>query len=623
MTPDREHPGCRSFGLEQPLDIGENVPHALVIEPDAIVREPLVSALLAWGFTSIGARTCGQAWEEISRQVPDLIVIEPSLEDEDGFRLVQRLLVEHSNESIAVVVLTSCAERKRVLEAARIGIRHYLLKSNFEIERFRHRIDLAMRRAGMCTITNQPIDEEKARRQAEGGPAADAPNLAPEPQHLPDVQSFNDVKAVMPKQETIEKIEEFGQCRAFSPTFTFAMKLLNDSHASIDSIAAAIKRDQALAMRVLKAANSAGYARGRSVHTVEQAAVRIGLAELRHVVLGVAVMDEFGGGEFDGFIDVMDFWEHSLATALICQQIAKETRSMDPEEAFLVGLLHDVGRVVMIEQFGANYVQSLRIARELAQPLNTVEKRLFNLDHADVAGLLFKLWNFPATLAGPVSTHHLSLANLKHIHPGLVAQTATLIAADRIANTLLLGSSGDEWIADIQEMVAEIGLNRHALERIIKCTPETVDELKWGLAAASGITCSRRVLSDAQALLERPVRVVPIAATDTPDPVAILFDRLVTDAGQLPNLIVARLSSEDDADALAPLIEQADRDAGSTLPMLVHHAPKIKPPAAFLAGRPTRVITLPRPMQQIVAHASSLLTEADANPAEDRPADAA
>lgn len=599
------------------------MPHALVIEPDAIIREPLVSALSAWGFTSIGVRTCGQAWEEISRQLPDLIVIEPSLVEEDGFRLVQRLLVEHGDESIAVVVLTSCAERKRVLEAARIGIRHYLLKSNFEIDRFRHRVNLALRRSGKCTITNQPIDEEKPKRQPEAPPAAPA-TLAPQPRRIhPEVQTINDVKAIMPKQETMEKIEEFGQCRAFSPTFTFAMKLLNDSHASIDSIAAALKRDQALAMRVLKAANSAGYARGRSVHTVEQAAVRIGLAELRHVVLGVAVMDEFGGGEFEGFIDVMDFWEHSLATAMICQQIAKETRSMDPEEAFLVGLLHDVGRVVMIEQFGPEYVQSLAIARELGQPLNLVEKRLFNLDHADIAGVLFKLWNFPATLAGPVSTHHLSLANLKHIHPGLVAQTATLIAADRIANTLLLGSSGDEWIADIQEMVAEIGLNRHALDRIIKHTPETVDELKWGLAAASGITCSRRVLSDAQALLEFPVRVVPIAASDTPDPVAILFDRLVTEAGQAPNLIVARLSKEEDASALVPLIEQADQDAGTTLPMIVHHAPKVKPPASLLTGRPTRVLTLPVPMQQIVGHASSLLIESGFSPAQSQREDAA
>lgn len=610
------------------------MPHALVIEPDAIIREPLVSALESWGFTTVGVVSSGQAWEAIGRQMPDLVVIEPDLGVESGFRLVGRMISESTRHSPAVVVLTHCSARDKILEAARIGVRHYLLKSNFNLEQFRHRVDLAIRRVGLSPLevyikAKQAVGSDPAQdtsgatasNAAAGGPDATTPSGAGI--SATGVTKISEIESILPKDRATELIQNYGQCRALSPMFNYAMKLLNDSQASIESIAAALKRDQAIATRVLRAANSGGYNRGRAVHTVEQAAVRIGISELRNIVMGIAVMEEFGGSEFEGFIDVMEFWEHGLATAMICQEIARETRSMDTEEAFLVGLLHDVGRVVMIEQFGPGMVNGFVMARELDQPLHIIEKRLYNLDHADIAGLMFKEWHFPNTLIVPVATHHLSLANLKHIHPGAIKQTATLITADRLANILMLGSSGNEWLNTLDDAVEEIDLSPQAMDRIIQRIPDRIDELKCGLSAASGMVCEKRTLEGCMASFDGPVHPEPISVTSAPDSIAIMLGRLSGPDTAAPNLAVVHLTDTGQVPALVEKLAQADARAGRTLPVLVHHAHKVDPPPDLLEGRRARSIELPRPYDGVLAAVAELLAEPEHLSASAAPADAA
>lgn len=574
--------------------------HTLIIDNAPMIREPLMLALKSWGYSVAGASNCNEAWEEIERAAPDLIVIEPDLGDQDGFRLLKRLTDEGHLPDVAIIILTQNSDRSRVITAGQLGIRHYLLKTGFDLEQFKLRAELGLRRAGR---------DAPSQATASGSPDEAAPRALP--------KTMDEIEPAITKERAIESIRSFGQCRALSPTFKYAMKLLNDSRASIEQIAASLKRDHALAVRVLKAANGAAYNRGRPVHTVEQAAVRIGMSELRNIVMSVAVMDQFGGEEFEGLIDITSFWEHAIATAMFCQELARETRSMDPEKAFLVGLLHDVGRVVMIEQFGKRYADCLDTARSIGRPLHLVEKRCFHLDHTDVAASVFGAWHFPETLAAPVASHHLSFANLKHLNPGLIPITGTLILADRLADASIFGSSGELWLTPFDEAARAIGLSENAFERVMNRVPQIVTELKLGLAAASNLAPAPSYADLARERLGHELHARMINNSKRPHPAAIFLGKIQDASDPEPNLLCIPWDATSQAPELLAEMESADEEAGRRLPALVVHESGDAPPDTLTADRDARTVKLPERAEKILELISDLLAaELDEDSAE-------
>jgi len=605
----------RESGFDRCADGEPNVLHALIIDGNGIVRDPLVTIVSGWGFEAVGAATCAEVWEYVRTGSPDLIVIDPDLNGEDGLRLLGRLLAEYPDKNIAVIVLTNRSERAAVIEAARLGVRHYLLKQDFHLDQFKHRVDLAIRRAGLAPITEDPATDG-ARDRGAGQPGA---AQTPKPTQA---SSLSQIEPVIRKEKAVEMIRGYGECRALSPTFNYAMKLLNDSRASVESIAAAIKQDQAIAVRVLRAANSAGYHRGHPVHTVEQAAVRIGLTELRQIVMGIAVVEEFGGEELKGFMDVLEFWTHSMAVAVICQMAARETRHLPSETAFLVGLIHDVGQVIMIEQFGPGYADGITAGRRLGQPLHLVEKRLYHIDHAEAAGVILKAWHFPEELYEPVCSHHLSLGNLKHLAPGSVEGVATLIFADRLAVAMLLGSDGGDTLHDIAEMADVIGLNRGSVTRMLQTVPRDVQEFKMALSAASGMACETRTTEKYQGMIDEPLSPVVINPAGTPDPVVIMLGQLAS-GGAAPNLAVVRYEGPDTVPDLLARIEAAEKEAERPLPLLVSNVTSKPPIEALTEGRVARVVGLPVRCEAVAEVVSVLLSEGAEHAEHEAPSEAA
>src|SRR5262249_7291747 len=162
-----------------------------------------------------------------------------------------------------------------------------------------------------------------------------------------------------------------------SPTVSRLMQIVNSHDCSVERIASAAKQDQAVAIKILKLANSPVYFRGDPVDSVHQAVLRIGTNQIRQVVMNLTVRERFGSLGGASRLRATQFWEHSIACGLIAAEITRCRGGSAPEidSAFTMGLLHDIGKMFYAEVLDDQYNHVLTMAEEMRLPLEQTESR--------------------------------------------------------------------------------------------------------------------------------------------------------------------------------------------------------------------------------------------------------
>jgi len=221
-------------------------------------------------------------------------------------------------------------------------------------------------------------------------------------------------------RSVVEKIVmTTGDLPAMPHVANLAMQRLSDPEVSAGELHEIISRDQALAARLLRIANSSCYSRRREIKTINEAVVIIGFNTIKSIVISCAMHDFFKSfGLAEKYI-----WEHSLGNALICRTIAKKIKYPKMEEAFLAGLLHDVGKVVLYIKLPQ---KMLLIFQEVYQnpqlSFGALEKKLLGFTHAQVGGLVARKWNFAVDIVEAIGYHHHpDHAKLNTVLPHIVA----------------------------------------------------------------------------------------------------------------------------------------------------------------------------------------------------------
>ncbi|SHK66784.1 HDOD domain-containing protein [Rhodothermus profundi] len=200
-----------------------------------------------------------------------------------------------------------------------------------------------------------------------------------------------------------------------------------------------IESDPALTARILRAANSAFYGVSRRVQTVRQAIVLLGHEVIINLALGVSVLNLKRNllKQWPG--DPAAFWRHSLSVALLARELARQLKLADSEGAFVAGLLHDIGKLVLLSHHGVVYAQALLAARQSPDPLFLLERELFDVDHAAAGYALCQHWNLPEALAQAVAEHHAE-------EPPASGTIAELVYdANELIKRLGLGDSGNAF----------------------------------------------------------------------------------------------------------------------------------------------------------------------------------
>lgn len=206
---------------------------------------------------------------------------------------------------------------------------------------------------------------------------------------------------------------------------------INDPTSSMSDFADIISADPALAARTLRIANSALFNFPAQVDTISYAISIIGTKQLRDLVFASCIIDVFKGTFIDG-INMESFWRHSIASGIVARVIATYRREQNVERFYLLGLLHDVGKLVLHMREQEQAKQAIYKCVEEKIPLYLAEEELFGYNHAEVGGHLLRAWHMPEPVCEPVLYHH---------HPwkseSFPDETAIIHFADIMSHALL------------------------------------------------------------------------------------------------------------------------------------------------------------------------------------------
>jgi HD-like signal output (HDOD) protein len=180
------------------------------------------------------------------------------------------------------------------------------------------------------------------------------------------------------------------------------MQLIESESATAEELAKVVASDPAVAARVLKISNSSFYGCQRQIQTLSHAIVVLGSATLKSLVVAASVKQVY---QPYGLTEKM-LWEHSFGAGLASRMIARETRMASEEEAFLGGLFHDIGKIIMNTMNKQQFQDVMQRCYNDGLTFEEAERQLYPYTHAEVGGLVIKKWNFPDMLMHAVLNHH-------------------------------------------------------------------------------------------------------------------------------------------------------------------------------------------------------------------------
>ncbi|WP_296447502.1 HDOD domain-containing protein [Rhodoferax sp. UBA5149] len=193
------------------------------------------------------------------------------------------------------------------------------------------------------------------------------------------------------------------------------IELCQADEAGMAELAKLIANDAGMATKVLSVANSAAYYRGSRKVSLVQALSVLGADMLKTLVISESVFQTFNGFPHSGSTDLRSFWKHSLTTAVMAREISKKIGFPHAEEAYLAGLLHDVGRLALLAAAPNEY--SFNFLAQDNESLCAVELSTFQISHAEAGAWLIERWNLDSFMADSILYHHESSARLETAHP--------------------------------------------------------------------------------------------------------------------------------------------------------------------------------------------------------------
>jgi len=255
--------------------------------------------------------------------------------------------------------------------------------------------------------------------------------------------------------------------RPMPTSVTRILNALDDPNNTAGTISDLIGLDQALAASVLQMANSASMGFSFVCASISDAVMRLGIKRIKTLVLGAASSGPLTRRLSGYRLGAGELWNHSVVTATISQWIARYLRYPDPEEAYVGGLLHDMGKLILDQYMNVDYMRILELMRNYDLALWQVEEKLLGIDHSIVGSLMAEKWNFPILLVEAIRYHHApSFAKTK---PTLGAIINIANAFSKTQTYILLDPHG---VKVHPEAMNILGINEAQLEQMRELVKE-------------------------------------------------------------------------------------------------------------------------------------------------------
>jgi HD-like signal output (HDOD) protein len=215
------------------------------------------------------------------------------------------------------------------------------------------------------------------------------------------------------------------------------IELVDNPKTSAASLARLISTDQSLTARILKLANSAYYGFSREISTVNMAIVVMGFNAVKDMGLSLSVFDVFKESNSVREFDISRFWEHSIGCGVASRLLAHRYHHRIAGEAFVAGLLHDIGKVILDQYAHKDFQDILSRVFERQESLDYAEMAVVGAGHGEIGGWLAEKWRLPIIIAETLKLHHAPWEAVKD--PVLVA---LVCIADHLCHRTGVGGSG-------------------------------------------------------------------------------------------------------------------------------------------------------------------------------------
>lgn len=277
---------------------------------------------------------------------------------------------------------------------------------------------------------------------------------------LPDVEPL----------DPLDILRKDHQLPALPQVFLELQQAINAKSTSADDLAEIISQDPGLTAFLLRMVNSAFYSLPMQIDTISRAVTVVGVNQLSTLAVGTSVLSLFKDVPAS-VLDMEQFWKHSVACGLIARRLCRITGQGDPERAFVAGLLHDIGQLILLQTEPERATVVHARAHQDNEMLYVIEKKILGFDHATLGGMLLRKWNFPLVLVAAVLEHHQPKAKQKDPEPALVH------CAETIATGLGIGSSGETFVQPPDKSVWEsMGFTPDSIDEMVEDLDEELDE---------------------------------------------------------------------------------------------------------------------------------------------------
>jgi len=237
------------------------------------------------------------------------------------------------------------------------------------------------------------------------------------------------------RQQALQGVERLPQ---LSPMMIHLLARLAHRHCDIPELTAVVEKDALLSAQILRLANSAVFARSQPIMSVKHAVARVGLTAMRKFALTSSISNLFSRFRTASSFSMTRFNLHAVATGTMVELLAEELPVEYSKGAFVAGLLHDVGKLLIAAILPKQYDTILAVNSVSRSPLIESEREILGVDHAELSGLAISRWDLEAPIQWAAEYHHkpVEAIEVERVAEGKLGLSMVVHQADAFVNHL-------------------------------------------------------------------------------------------------------------------------------------------------------------------------------------------
>ena len=266
------------------------------------------------------------------------------------------------------------------------------------------------------------------------------------------------------------------------------LQLLNDPDSSIEDVNGVMSKAPSLAATVLRIVNSSYYGLRHKVSSLSHALSLLGYRAVKNMVLTAAASGLFRVRKCTACFSEETFTLHSIASAAVCRYLAHFSGVADPEFAFSLGLLHDIGKLTMDQCFPEEYYGAVMWARRNREHAHIAELGQCGYDHSQVGEALATLWKLPQDLSGAIGLHH--------NHEAIIGNDILALAHIADYACCVKGYSCYDMFIPVElnhDAWKRLGLDANVLPHLFTALGAEIDNAREMLASAVGTSAGSKL----------------------------------------------------------------------------------------------------------------------------------